>query len=167
MSTVSERDLVKKYGPYTDFTVMETGSAHTESSDRIRKFAPAKKYFGVDMQPGPLVDIQHDLEKDPIGVIPEVDVVFCFSLLEHTPNPWRVAENLQKVLKPGGLLLLSVPFQWRYHGHPKDYYRYTFDGIEALFLEINFFDKHTDPSKIDLGSHQNGKVLLLAAGRRK
>jgi 2-polyprenyl-3-methyl-5-hydroxy-6-metoxy-1,4-benzoquinol methylase len=163
MATISETHWVKKYGPYTDFNVLELGSAHGHSLE-LRKAAQSKSYTGVDMQAGATVDIVHNMN-EPLSIDP-VDVVFCFSMLEHCDKPWLVAQNIQKVLKKDGLLLISVPFQWRVHGYPNDYWRFTFNGIKALFTEINWLEKATDPKKIDINSHQGVPILLLVSGRK-
>lgn len=163
MATNSETAWVEKYGPYADFSVLELGSAHGHSN-QLRKVAKAKSYTGVDMQEASTVEIVHNIN-EPLSIDP-VDVVFCFSMLEHCDKPWLVAQNIEKVLKKDGLLLISVPFQWRVHGYPNDYFRFTFNGIKALFTEIKWMEKATDPKGVDIGTHQGFPILLLVSGRK-
>ncbi len=64
-----------------------------------------------------------------------VDGIICISLLEHVENPLQAADEIYRVLKPGGYLYLYVPFLYYYHpmpGYYKDFYRFTRDGIEYL-----------------------------------
>src|SRR5258708_2656885 len=57
------------------------------------------------------------------------DAVLAFSLIEHTHSPHVVAKEIERVLKPGGYLLLSTPFIHPYHGgRCPDYYRFSKDG---------------------------------------
>jgi len=44
----------------------------------------------------------------PIGPS-TLDLILCLDVLEHLVDPWRVTSFLQKLLKPGGALIISVP----------------------------------------------------------
>ncbi|MCK5100806.1 MAG: hypothetical protein KAR45_22040, partial [Desulfobacteraceae bacterium] len=68
--------------------------------------------------------------------------IFCMSVMEHCDQPFKMAENLTGLLKPGGKICLSVPFAWKFHGFPSDYWRFTPQGIEKLFPELEF--NHSD-----------------------
>jgi predicted SAM-dependent methyltransferase len=46
----------------------------------------------------------------------QVDAVICLEVLEHVGYPFRAAGELVRVLRPGGRLLLTVPFLTSYHG---------------------------------------------------
>jgi SAM-dependent methyltransferase len=60
------------------------------------------------------------------------DTILCIAVLEHVINPVEVVKELARVLKPGGLLVVSVPFMQPEHKVPADYQRYTCDGVEVL-----------------------------------
>lgn len=60
------------------------------------------------------------------------DVIVCFQVLEHVPDPWRVVVECARVLKPGGLLVLTAPFAYPYHPSPNDYYRFSHQGLEEI-----------------------------------
>lgn len=93
---------------------------------------------GMDMLEGPGVDRVGDLS-DPFKIKRgEFSHVDCVSVLEHCANPWKVADNLLRGMRAGATLLVSAPWMWRYHGYPHDYYRYTPDGIRALFPGIEW-----------------------------
>ena len=95
-----------------------------------------KDPYCVDMLPGDGVDLVHDLE-EPLdqGKFNHVD---CCSVLEHVRRPWLFAENIQNVLEPSGTILVSVPFVWRMHAYPSDYWRMTPEAMPALFPEIEW-----------------------------
>jgi SAM-dependent methyltransferase len=68
--------------------------------------------------------IQCRAESVPLAA-DSVDAVICAELLEHVPDPRAVLGEVARVLRPGGVLLISVPFLFRIHGDPFDYGRYT------------------------------------------
>jgi SAM-dependent methyltransferase len=65
-------------------------------------------------------------------------MVICCSVMEHVPRPWKMAENLTRLVRPGGKLYISVPWVWRYHKYPDDYFRFSFRAIMTLFPEFSF-----------------------------
>ncbi len=66
-----------------------------------------------------------------------LDGLFCMAVLEHVYDPKRAAEEITRVLKPGGTGLIYIPFMYRYHavqtGDYYDYFRASKDGIAFLF----------------------------------
>jgi SAM-dependent methyltransferase len=66
------------------------------------------------------------------------DVVFCEQVLEHVRHPTRAARNLWRLLRPGGLAIVSVPFMIRIHREPEDYWRFSPAGLEALLEDAGF-----------------------------
>jgi len=66
------------------------------------------------------------------------DGVICNQVLEHVFNPDQFLHEILRVLKPGGDLLLTVPFVWDEHEQPWDYARYSSFGLKSL-LERNGF----------------------------
>lgn len=111
------------------------GSYVTEGKPDRR--APYADVVGVDMRPGPGVDIVQDMELVVApGRLGMFDHVECRSVLEHARRPWRIAETLERVMNPGATLHFSVPFVWRLHAHPSDYWRMTAEGVRDLFLGI-------------------------------
>jgi SAM-dependent methyltransferase len=60
------------------------------------------------------------------------DTIFCCSVMEHTPEPWKVLPEFAKCLKQGGVVLLSLPFMLYLHDEPYDYYRFTDYGVDYL-----------------------------------
>ncbi|API61215.1 methylase [Tardibacter chloracetimidivorans] len=65
--------------------------------------------------------------------------VLCNQVLEHVFNPDDFLQEIHRVLRQGGMLLLTVPFVWDEHEQPYDYARYSTFGLKSL-LERNGFN---------------------------
>lgn len=109
-------------------------------------------YVGLDIQPGPNVDIVI-----PSGENDEwfpmykrmFDVVISGQCLEHVPKPWKWIKQIASITKPGGLVWITAPHTWGFHEYPKDCWRVWPDGLRALFDEaglevIEAFTFHND-----------------------
>jgi SAM-dependent methyltransferase len=88
----------------------------------------------LDIDPAAGATYTCDLCGDIDGVVPRhrFDVVVCTEVLEHTLDPFAAASNLRDLLKPGGVLLLTTPFNFRVHGPLPDCWRFTEHGLRAL-----------------------------------
>lgn len=60
------------------------------------------------------------------------DAVKATEILEHVPEVERALVECRRVLRPGGHLVITVPFLERLHGDPDDYARYTRSMWERL-----------------------------------
>jgi SAM-dependent methyltransferase len=91
--------------------------------------------IGLDIYDGPGVDIV--VEPDRRWPIDDasVDCILCNEVLEHVADRKHVTGEIARVLKPGGLLLVTVPFIYPVHGWPHDYVRFTINGVRQLFEE--------------------------------
>lgn len=72
------------------------------------------------------------------------DAVICSELLEHVFEPQEVPAEIHRVLKPGGTLLVCVPFMNRIHGDPYDFGRYTDQYWSRTLDKIGFRDIHIE-----------------------
>lgn len=66
------------------------------------------------------------------------DSVILTQVLEHVFNPDEFLEEVRRVTKPGGTMLLSVPFVWDEHEQPWDYARYSSFGLRHLLEKHGF-----------------------------
>lgn len=66
------------------------------------------------------------------------DVVLCNQVLEHVFTPFEFLSEINRVLRPGGTLLLTVPFVWDEHEQPNDFARYTSFGLGHLLENTGF-----------------------------
>lgn len=70
-----------------------------------------------------------DVVLDGTGHLPFPDnhfqTILCTQVLEHVENPHRLLSETQRVLQPGGRLILTCPFIWELHERPHDYLRFS------------------------------------------
>lgn len=69
-----------------------------------------------------------------------VDLVLATETLEHIPDPAVFLAEARRVLRPGGRLLLTVPFAARWHYVPHDYWRFTPSSLRDLLVAAGFAD---------------------------
>lgn len=119
-------------------SVLVAGSKHYPGRPSMQDRYPGRKIVGADMQDGEGVNVVCDLE-EPVGKFTgRFAHVDCCSVLEHSRRPWAMAENLTSYLKPNGTILLTVPFVWRVHAYPSDYFRFTIEGVRSLFPRVEW-----------------------------
>ena len=68
------------------------------------------------------------------------DYVVCTEVLEHTLRPFEAVEELWRILRPGGRLFLSVPFNFRIHGPLPDCWRFTEHGLRAILQRFRILE---------------------------
>jgi len=85
-------------------------------------------YVNLDLFPMAGVDVAADAARLPFG-----DGLFqrveCDAVLEHVPHPEIVMREIERVLRPGGYAHVVTPFCHPFHEYPKDYRRFTIDGL--------------------------------------
>jgi SAM-dependent methyltransferase len=96
----------------------------------------------VDAFPGPGVDIVGDIHELPIPD-DSMDCVVCTGTFEHIRAPWVAVQELRRILKPGGIVYIDVPFIQGYHRDPVDYWRFTLDGLRLLCQDFEEIDSGT------------------------
>ncbi|MGF1579219.1 MAG: methyltransferase domain-containing protein [Gemmataceae bacterium] len=97
----------------------------------LRPLFEGKEYTGVDIRPGPGVDVVASVESLP-QADESVGTVIALNTFEHVTHFWRGFEEIHRVLRPDGALVISVPFYFHIHNHPNDYWRFTPDAVKVL-----------------------------------
>jgi SAM-dependent methyltransferase len=88
----------------------------------IERYGLSVFYSNISMAKSP--SVQADAACHPFKDA-TFDVAICSELLEHVSDPWAVLRDVHRLLRPGGIVLICVPFLYRIHGDPHDYGRYT------------------------------------------
>lgn len=116
--------------------VLDAGAGLRPYADIFRKH----RYESCDM-PGGFYPQKHDFEcfldsiPCPDGAY---DAVINTQVLEHVPDPLAVMQEMNRVLKTGGALLLTVPLTAPLHGEPWHFFHFTHHGIAQLARQSNF-----------------------------
>lgn len=108
----------------------------------------AYRQFTTDVQCIDWVNSLHgsdylDKTCDLTGTIPypdgSFDTILLSDVLEHLPEPMNCWREMNRLLAPGGKVLLNVPFYYQVHEEPHDYYRYTEFALRR-FAESSGFE---------------------------
>jgi SAM-dependent methyltransferase len=117
--------------------ILEIGSYLVPGQEEIadlRSFFPGKAYVGIDVRPGSGVDQVADVEALP-QADQSIGTVIAMNTFEHVPRFWRGFEEVYRVLRPDGALLLCCPFYFHIHNYPSDYWRFTPEAFELLLAD--------------------------------
>ena len=159
--------FLQKFAPTVAGPILEIGSKDYGSTSSFRHIYPDCPYIGIDMEPGAGVDAVVDLEAG-IGPLAEnqFQLAVCCSVLEHVPRPWKMAENITRVVAKGGQLYMSVPWVWRYHPYPDDYFRFSFRGVSALFPDFAWgtpvYSTNVEGEFVEITEEQKGADNQMA-----
>jgi len=135
--------------------VLEVGSGRDKFNRNL--FAGRYKFVATNIYPQNVVDhicsvICLPFRNNSFGC------VICEHVLEHVDNPSKAIDEISRVLKPNGLLILVVPFFWPIHKKPYDLWRFSEEGVRAL-LANKFQDAHFE----FIGKEDNPRLICVTA----
>lgn len=81
---------------------------------------------------------------EPLKITQRFDTIILSDVLEHIAEPQQLLQELNKLLNPGGKIIIMVPFLYRLHEVPHDYYRYTEHALNHLLQKANFTVKEME-----------------------
>lgn len=126
---------VEHVRPKAGRTLIVGSRVYKDKEDRRARYSDA---VGVDMLDGPGVDRVLDLEEalpDDLGLFDHIE---CMSVLEHSRRPWLLAANIERLMAQGATIFVTVPFVWRIHAYPSDFFRMTPEGLKAIFPGVTW-----------------------------
>ena len=101
----------------------------------------ANQYIAVDWS-GSYHETNADIVADlnqRLPIASEVaDTVVSLSVLEHLCEPQMMLNEAFRILKPGGSIVLQVPWQWWIHEAPYDFFRYTPYGLRYMLERAGY-----------------------------
>jgi len=114
--------------------IVEIGARPAEGQEQeayLRDLFPGKTYVGCDIQDGPNVDQIEDIHQLSFGD-ESVGTVVCVEVLEHVADPIRAVQEIHRVLRPGGVAVLTSVMFMPIHAHPWDFWRFTPEGFAKI-----------------------------------
>ena len=92
-------------------------------------------YVNIDLVALPGVDVVCDAAQLPFrnAVFERIEID---AVLEHTPTPGEIIKDIRRCLKVDGWLHIVVPFCHPFHEYPRDYFRFTPDGLALLVAPL-------------------------------
>lgn len=132
--------------PFFKGKLLDVGCGVMPYRKFINSNAEISEYIGMDLQNSAVYGhAQPDIFWDGFNIPLDantVDSVLLTEVLEHCPEPLKVLNDINRVLKVDGTVVFSVPFLWYLHESPWDFYRYTPFAIKKMFQETGFdFEK--------------------------
>src|SRR5579863_1084415 len=125
------RRFFETYCAIGPVAILEIGALDINGT--LRDGAPAgSAYTGVDLSPGPCVDI---VLQDPSSLPFEeecFDAVVASSCFEHDSMFWATFIEMVRVAKTGGYIYINAPSNGSYHSYPADNWRFYPDASLAL-----------------------------------
>lgn len=86
-----------------------------------------------------IVNIDNHFTSENVGAI------IMLHVLEHVTEFWKIPEKLSNILKPGGMVFIQTPWNFRFHGPRPDCWRISDDGYNVLFkdyFEVVLLEKY-------------------------
>ena len=121
-------------------SLLEIGSRNRSGVVRKDRLPPGMSYAGMDIVEGGNVDVLGDAhELSQLFPAARFDAVFSISVFEHLVMPWKVALEMNKVMKPGALALIATHQTFPLHELPWDFWRFSDRAWQGLFNEATGF----------------------------
>jgi SAM-dependent methyltransferase len=130
-------DFVRAANALEDYRLLELGARGTRVDPRLTGY---REYVGLDVHPGPNVDVVGDAHRLSQLVEGPFDAIYSISTFEHLAMPWKVVLELNRVLRVGGLVFTATHHTWPPHELPWDYWRYSRGAFESLLNEHTGFE---------------------------
>jgi SAM-dependent methyltransferase len=125
--------FVKNYLKDEVTTILDVGSMDVNGTYKSAFTNPKWAYKGLDIEAGKNVDI---VAASPYCYpTSDWDVVISGQTGEHVEDIYAWADELIRVVKPGGLLYVAIPAAWNEHRYPVDCWRILPDGMRWLFVK--------------------------------
>ncbi len=143
----------------------EKNNRYDKSHEWILPYLKGVEYKILDPVPDYHPDIVGDIHNLPFADNTQ-DAIICMAVLEHVENPFKAAEEMYRVLKPGGYCFIYVPFLYYYHaevGYYADYWRFTHESIGLLFKNFSVIEKQSVRGALETWAHLSpfGRIKSL------
>jgi SAM-dependent methyltransferase len=141
--------------------ILDFGAGHGDFSEILNR----RTFIALDVYPYNEVDIVCNLEEQVPFRKKTFDVIVLMNVLEHIRQPEKLMQTLRSLLKPSGLLIVTIPFLLKLHQQPYDFYRYSHHQIKEMGQRAGFdlakIEGYYDPILLYQESTHNIKTHVL------
>jgi len=132
------RDFLRNHAGYFRGDVVDVGCGNGKYRDLVKNLPGVTSYTGIDFYKTKVANIVADLNK-PLSVSSNsFNVAICLSVIEHLQEPQLALDEMYRILRPGGYLLLSTPWVYPYHHEPNDYFRFSRYALKYMLEKSGF-----------------------------
>jgi len=118
--------------------ILELGARKINQKER---FAGYGEFVVFDIHEDEDVDVAGDIHQlSTYFEEGQFDAVFMVSVMEHLAMPWKAILEINRVMKPGGLLFISTHPVWPAHALPWDFWRYSKEAFPVLLNRFTGFE---------------------------
>lgn len=152
-----KRDVAQlPLGGFLDVLVVGAGD------DPYRKwFRSARQYVRVDIEPQPdSTDIVADAHTLPFRDA-QFDCVFASEVFEHLRDPRQFIREAMRTVRPGGSVILTIPFMFHLHADPYDFWRPSRETCATMFGDSAMVQVYAQGNRV----HVISDLLSTAGGR--
>lgn len=97
-----------------------------------------RNYLALDVYPYPEVDLVCDITHTVPFKPGSLDAVLLMNVVEHIYDTHSLFEAAARMLKPGGVVIIAIPFMIKIHQAPVDFVRYTHYALTSFAEEHDF-----------------------------
>jgi SAM-dependent methyltransferase len=123
-----------------DALVLVVGGGTVGNGAEVLYHDPRLRVVAFDIFPSEHVQLVADAHQIPLES-GSVDAVVIQAVLEHVLDPWRVVDEIHRVLRPGGLVYAETPFMQQVHAGAYDFTRFSDSGHRWLFRRFSEVDR--------------------------
>lgn len=157
------REVVRVAAQVLEFPepIVEIGALQVEQQvydADLRPFFVGKQYIGCDRRAGRGVDRIEDVQCLSFAD-QTVGAVLMLETLEHVENPLQAMAEIFRVLRPGGVVLISSCMDFPVHEYPADYWRFAPQGFDLLLRRFS-------PRRVYIQGHPRFPHSLVGVGKK-
>lgn len=148
------RDFLARYMPFVSEPCAEFNPPYYRPMVLATRRVRAENYDVIDLEPGPGVTVVADIHDARSVPSDKYGTILCTHVLPFLPRPWDAVRELHRILKPGGLLLVTVAASHPLARDPQDCWRLLPDGLAELLRDF---------SKVEIHSYGNAATMAGSA----
>jgi SAM-dependent methyltransferase len=149
--------------------ILDVGAGRGDFAAALQGF----RTVAVEVYPYPEIDVVCDLTRVNPFLPHSFDAILLLNVLEHVYDTHALMQTLADLLKPGGHLIVAIPFMVKLHQAPVDFVRFTHFALQKLavdhHLQVELLEGYYDPLFFlgeGIGNIRNAALPDLLASQR-